>query len=388
MTQVVHADASWLPTADALFEQYPLTPYLRENVRKGLEPLLQAYAEDTNLNANGRARNLANIHDDLRRLQAISDDRERYPEIRNVEIKRPMFILGLPRCGTSFLHAIIDGDPNVRTPLMWEVAHPSPPPEAATFDTDPRIAEFDAYIEREFGGEINELLKAHPIGAKIPQECGSMMTTSFHSSNPCMMSHIPGYYSWFLGADLTFRYEVHKMWLQQLSWKNPRKYWVLKIQEHMYAIPELLKVYPDAVFVQPHRDPTTVIASISQLIYVIRSVAYDQQDKHALGQEFLHLWHDGLARIMAYRKEHPDLPIYDMRYKELVADPVKAVGGIYENFGMEYTEAARQGIRHWLAENPAGKHGKHAYTLEDFGLTVDEIRDVYADYIETYRDYI
>ena len=91
---------------------------------------------------------------------------------------------------------------------------------------------------------------------------------------------------------------------------------------------------------------------------------------------------------MAYRKEHPELPIYDMRYKELVADPVKAVGGIYENFGMEYTEAARQGIRHWLAENPAGKHGKHAYTLEDFGLTVDEIRDVYADYIETYRDYI
>lgn len=380
--------SSWLPSADELLAQYPLNDYLRENVRKGLVPLLKAYSEDKGLNANGRARNLGNIHDDLRRLKAIADDRERYPEIKDVVIERPMFILGLPRCGTSLLHALIDGDPAVRTPLMWEVANPSPPPDAATFDTDPRIHEFDAYIEREFGGKIDELLKAHPIGAKIPQECGSFMTTSFHSSNPVMMSNIPGFYQWFLGADLSFRYEVHKMWLQHLSWKTPGKQWVLKIQEHMYALPELLKVYPDAIFVQPHRDPVTVIASISQLIWVIRNQAYDHQDKHALGREFLNLWHDGIVRSMEYRAKYPDLPFFDMRYKDLVADPVKAVGSIYEYFGMNYTQAAADGVRNWLKENPAGKHGKHNYSLADFGLTEDDIREVYGDYIETYRAYI
>ncbi|MEA3300981.1 MAG: sulfotransferase [Pseudomonadota bacterium] len=388
MTTPLTSQGSWLPTADQLFEQYPLTDYLRENVRKGLEPLLAAYAADIGLNANGRARNLGNIHDDLRRLQALVDDRARYPEIAEVEIKRPIFILGLPRCGTSLLHALIDGDPAVRTPLMWEVANPSPPPEAATFDTDPRIGQFDAYIEREFGGKIDELLKAHPIGAKIPQECGSFMTTSFHSSNPVMMSNIPSFYQWFLKADLSFRYEVHKMWLQQLSWKVPGRQWVLKIQEHMYALPELLKVYPDAVFVQPHRDPVTVIASISQLIWVIRSQAYDHQDRHALGREFLHLWHDGIVRCMDFRAKHPEAPFHDMRYKDLVADPVKAVGTIYERFDMDYTQAAQDGVRRWLAENPAGKHGKHSYSLADFGITEDDIREVYGDYIETYRDYI
>src|SRR3546814_6788260 len=80
-------------------------------------------------------------------------------------------------------------------------------------------------------------MKAHPIGAKIPQECGSFMTTSFQSSNPVMISRIPDFYRWFLGADVTFRYEVHKMWLQHLSWRNSRKHWVLKIQEHMYSLP-------------------------------------------------------------------------------------------------------------------------------------------------------
>ncbi len=376
------------PDADTLLDQYPLPDYLRDGARVGLVELLAALENEHGLNANGRARALNSIHDDLSRLKAIADDRARFPEIAGVEIRQPMFILGLPRCGTSLLHALIDGDPQVRTPLMWEVANPSPPPEAATFDSDPRIARFDAYIEHEFGAKIEEIAKAHPIGAKIPQECGSFMTTSFRSSNPVMMSRVPDFYRWFLGADVTFRYEVHKMWLQHLGWHNPKKHWVLKIQEHMYSLPELRSVYPDAIFVQPHRDPVTVIASISQLIRNIRMPAFDSQDPVALGQEMLHLWHDGQVRMMAYRKAHPDLPIHDLRYKDLASDPVAAVRSIYDRFGWDFTAASEAGIIGWLAENPAGKHGTHRYELADFGLTEGDVREVYADYIEAYREYI
>jgi hypothetical protein len=379
--------AETFPYADTLLDSYPLPDELRAKARVGLAELLQALRDQTDLNANGRARALGSIHDDLRRLKAISDDRARFPGIADVEIRQPMFILGLPRCGTSLLHALIDGDPQVRTPLMWEVADPSPPPDAATFDNDPRIAGFNAHIERELGAPIDEIAKAHPIGAKIPQECGSFMTTSFRSSNPVMMNRIPGFYRWFLGADLTFRYEVHKMWLQHLGWRNPRKHWALKIQEHMYSLSELRTIYPDAIFVQPHRDPTTVIASISQLIRVIRTPAFDEQDPVALGHEMLHLWNDGQARMMSYRRAHPELPIHDMSYRALVRDPVASVRGVYQRFGWEFTPAAEAGLLTWLAENPAGKHGTHRYALEDFGLTESDVRDVYADYIETYGEY-
>ena len=377
-----------VPDADELLDQYPLPEFLREGVRPGLTQLLKAIEEATDFNDNGVERTMGNVHDDLRRLKAIADDRERHPEIAEVEIKQPMFILGLPRCGTSLLHALIDADPDVRTPLQWEIAHPSPPPEAATFDTDPRIELFEEHMRAQFGGEYDELKKGHPIGPLIPQECGSFMTSSFQSSNVSMVSRLPGFYQWFLGIDATFRYEVHKMWLQHLSWRNPRKHWVLKIQEHMYQMPALRKVYPDAIFVQPHRDPTTVIASISQLIRVIRAPAYDKQDDYALGQELLHLWHDGLERLMDYRKAHPDLPIYDMHYKDLVRDPVGAVKGIYDHFGWTFTDETAQGIRRWVEENPADKHGKRSYTLEEFGLTEDDIRAVYADYIEEYHEYL
>lgn len=376
-----------LPGADELLAQYPMSDYLARNLRPGLEELIKDLRSRRDINANGIQRNLHNIHDDLRRLKAIYDDRLQHPEIAEVQIKQPLFILGLPRCGTSLLHALMESDPSVRAPLQWEVAYPSPPPEAATAKTDPRIAQYDAYLRAVFGGDYTELMKGHPLGPMIPQECGSFMTSSFQSTNPCMLTHLPNYYEWVCGADVSFRYEVHKMWLQQLSWRNPGQHWVLKIQEHMYKMAELRAVYPDAIFIQPHRDPATVIASISQLIRVIRAPAYDAIDSHALGKELLHLWWDGIKCMMDYRQAHPDLPIYDMRFKDLVKAPVETIREAYQYFGWEFSDAAAKGIRDWLVNNPVDKHGSRSYSLDEFGLDEAMINTVFAEYTERYGQY-
>jgi Sulfotransferase family len=357
-------------------------------VKPGLTAVCDALARERDLSSVGRERAIQLLADNLRRLRAILDDRNRYPEITRVQPVRPVFILGLPRCGTSLLHALMGSDPSVRTPLQWEVAAPSPPPEAATFDSDPRAAAFDAYVDKEFVGKWADVRKAHPIGARIPQECGMILETAFCGINPSMLFKVEPFFEWYVQADTTYGYEVHRMWLQHLGWRNPRRYWVLKVQEHMYHLPELLKVYPDALFIQPHRDPVTVMASISALIRTIRSVSFEAQDATALGEEMLRLWHEGQVRMMAYRKAHPSLRVYDMRYKDLAANPVEAVRAAYRFHGMEFTDAAAAAIRRWLVENPADKHGRHTYRLEDFNLTESRIRDVYADYIDTYRDYI
>lgn len=375
-------------SADELLDQYPLPDYLRDNVRPGLTELIQSVREVDDLNENGLNRVLLNIHDDLGRLRQISDDRQRYPEIAEVEIKQPLFILGLPRCGTSVLHALINEDPDVRCPLQWEVAYPSPPPERATEANDPRIAKYEGYLREIFGGDLAEVKKAHPIGAMITQECGMFMTTSFQSSNVNMLSRLPRFYDWFKGVDATFRYEVHKMWLQHLGWKNPRKHWVLKIQEHMYKMRELRTVYPDAIFIQPHRDPTQVIASISQLMYAIRQPAYDEPGKDKIGREFLNLWSDGIEAMMDYRDATPALPIHDMRYKELIADPVATIRKAYAQFGRELSDEGAEGVLRWLRENPADKHGKRSYSLEEFGLDEKTVRDRFARYTSDYHDFI
>lgn len=215
-----------------------------------------------------------------------------------------------------------------------------------------------------------------------------ILETAFQGINPTMLFSLPGYYDWYKNADTTFGYRVHKMWLQHLAWKNPRKRWVLKVQEHAYHLPELMAVYPDAVLVQPHRDPVTVMASISRLIEVIRSVSFAAMDRAALGQELLHLWHDGQVRSMAFRAASPQIEVLDLRFKDIVADPVEAVRQVYAHADMDFTAATQAGVRGWWAANPADKHGQHRYELGDYGLTREQVERVYADYISTYRDYL
>jgi hypothetical protein len=374
--------------AGALLDRYDFSPDIRDGVRPGLEVMLRAVDSTPGLTTAGRANALALLADNLRRLAEVDADHRRYPEIGAVEIVRPVFILGLPRCGTSLLHALIGADPAVRTPMSWEVANPSPPPEEASFATDPRAKAFDDYVAAVFTGEWADMLKAHPIGAWIPQEDGMILETSFQSINPLTQYRLPDYYPWYLAQDSQFAYRVHKMFLQQFAWRNPRERWVCKVQEHAYHLPALFAVYPDAMLVQPHRDPVTVQASICRLIEVLRSPAFETQDRAALGQELLHLWHDGQVRMLAYRRANPDLAIHDLRYRDLAADPVGAVKAVYAFAGIPFTPQTEAGVRTWLADNPAGKHGKHVYALEDYGLTADEVRVVYSDYIDAYRDYL
>lgn len=382
-------DTTMLATdTDAMLAPFALSDFMRDGVRPGLEVMLSALDQEKELTEEGRALALATLNDNLSRLAAIDLERRRHPEIANVVIDRPVFILGLPRCGTSLLHALIGEDPAVRTPMSWEVAQPSPPPEAATFAVDPRARAYDDFVSRTFVGKWSDMLKAHPIGAWVPQECGMILETSFQSINPLTIFRIPAYYPWYLGHDNRFAYEVHRMWLQHLAWRNPRKRWVLKVQEHAFHLPELFDVYPDALLVQPHRDPVAVQASICRLIEVLRSTSFEHQDRAELGEELLHLWHDGQVRMMAYRRANPGVKIHDMSYRKLVADPVAAVRQVYGFANIDFTEETRSGVERWLAHNPAGKHGKHAYALQDYGLNEKQVRDLYSSYINAYGMYL
>jgi hypothetical protein len=176
-----------MTTAEQMLTQAGLSGEMATGTLPGLTAALAALDAEAGLSADGRGRAIAQFQDNLARLSAIVADRAENPEIADVAIDRPVFILGLPRCGTSILHALIGADPQVRTPLQWEVAAPSPPPEAATFETDPRADGFDAYVAANFTGAWADVLKAHPIGARIPQECGISRDQPHHVVQPARL---------------------------------------------------------------------------------------------------------------------------------------------------------------------------------------------------------
>lgn len=58
---------------------------------------------------------------------------------------------------------------------------------------------------------------------------------------------------------------------------------------------------------------------------------------------------------------------------------------LYANFGETLTETGQQSMQAMLDANPQGKHGKHDYHLEDYGLTRASVYDHFADYIERFQ---
>ncbi len=79
-----------------------------------------------------------------------------------------------------------------------------------------------------------------------------------------------------------------------------------------------------------------------------------------------------------------DAQFYDLHYRDLVADPVRAVDGIYRHFGETLSPDATTRMQQHLASHPKGRHGAHAYTLADFGLREPDVRDRFAAYCERF----
>lgn len=294
----------------------------------------------------------------------ILDLLKREPEIAEQDVKAPMFIVGLPRSGTSILFEVLAQDPEVGVPLMWEGMFPYPPPEAATYDSDPRI-ETAHQMFTQWQRLVPEFATVHEMGGKIPAECGLLMSSSFISDHVASMQMTDNYGAWHATADLRPAYEWHKIVLQVLQWKNPRQRWLLKAPAHQNYLDLLLETYPDARIVQTHRDPIKCMASATNLmacLYKVRSnrefdaVAFDNILMGAPTAQ-------RLEHVMQQRADGsvPESSICDSHYYNLLEDPIANVEKIYAHFGMSLTAGARDNMRAYLADKPQGKFGKHDY---------------------------
>jgi hypothetical protein len=354
-----------------------------DSFRPGLRKLIESLEGEAALNAIGRLAARGQLVGLLAGRLRLVEHRQRHPELADEEIRRPLFVLGLPRTGTTILYGLLAQDPAHRSPLSWEVAFPCPPPETATYDTDPRIEQ----TERQLG-QIERLVPGfnavHPMGARLPQECVAMLAVHFHSIQFMASYNVPSYGEWLVRQDMRPAYRFHREFLQHLQSRYPGERWVLKTPAHLSTIDALLEEYPDAMLVQTHRDPVDVIASVGSLECMLRSATSDDIDPHYVGRQQLELWSRILRRGMAARDRlpEPDRVFCDVHFADLLADPIDCVRRIYDHFGLELTGEADQRMRRFLADHAQDKHGVHRYTLETFGLSAEEVSRQFQDYCE------
>src|SRR5262245_21776230 len=274
---------------------------------EGLGRLLHSLEQEARLNLFGRIA----VREDIMRLLAnrfrIERDRRRDPAVAAEEIRRPIFITGMPRSGSTLLHGLLAQDPANRVPQTWEMLHPSPAPQRATYDRDPRIAK----VERElwwFQRLTPSFQVIHDVGARMPEECVIIIAHSLIGSQFTSMYDVPSYSRWCETQDARPRYELHRRFLQHLQHHCRGERWVLKAPFHLRHLDALLSVYPDARVIMTHREPLEVLGSECSLIATLRLTFTDTIDRRRVGREVADEMVDEIRRGLEARDASAPAP--------------------------------------------------------------------------------
>ena len=304
-----------------------------------------------------------------------------HAELDNERICNPLIIVGLPRTGTTFLHQLLFQDPQFRSPLRFEIEQPVPPPMENAVSCDPRVVRVQRGID-VIHRIVPHFMDIHPMAAHFPDECQQITAYQFSSMGLQHIIDAPSYQQWLLAHDFTQDLEFHRGFLQHLQSAWQRQRWLLKSPAHVQYLPTLLKIYPDAMIIHTHRNPQEIMGSVSSLSWTMQNVFSDHANPAHAGEGQLRYFTEVTRMCLEDRDALGDRDeIYDVRYTELVVDPLAMVRQVYRHFKLDLTAEAEAAMASYIATNRQGKHGKHRYDPAIFG--VDGLDDV--DVFQRYR---
>jgi hypothetical protein len=307
------------------------------------------------------------------------------PAVLTERIVEPLVVTGAPRTGTTILHALLAEDPAHRAPLGWELLYPVPPPEPANVAADARIALADREL-RLLAQVSADLDSIHEYSGRMTKECLSAMSFTFRSEEFTSRYRVPTYADWLARCDMRPAYESHRLVLQILQRRWSQQRWTLKSPVHLHALPTLLSVYPDARIVITHRDPLTVLGSLTSLIATLRWAHSDTVDYAEIGRAHARMYHADLDRLVDACEDGTLDPsrVHHVRYADFMASPLGTVREIYHAAGWELTATAAERIGAHLERRPRGMHGPHVYAFDDLGLDRDAERARFARYQDAF----
>lgn len=354
-----------------------------ESFREGLDALCASLAADAQLNDLGAVAVPGMLVGSLSNRLRVVDWIARHPEVQDERIDAPIVVIGMFRAGTTLLSRLFDQDPRNRALLMWEAVDSVPPPTPAGHRAGPRV---DAvHASNAMLAEINPQIEVvHHEQADEATECITVMGQDFKSLTYEAIANVPGYDDWLLGVDQRSAYEYHRRVLQVLQSGGVRGRWTLKSPHHAIALEHLVAVYPDARLVLLHRDPVVLSASVCSLISTLSSTFTDADHRAYIASHWPAMLEESVRRIEAFRAAHPEHPIVDVQYADLVTDPAATVASIYRAVGDELDDTGTQAVAAYVNAHPRGEFGAHRYDVSEYGLDVGALAERFADYTARY----
>jgi hypothetical protein len=353
--------------------------------RRGLERLTAAIGAELRLNLFGALSIRWDFLRLMRNAALVEDAHRADPALGAAGIEAPVFILGLPRSGTSFLHDLMAQDEDNAVPRVWQTIFPAPRPRGFDAATDKRAREVDGQLNL-FAALAPGFSALHPTSADAPQECSEITAHIFQSLRFDTTFRVPSYLHWLEAQGHDDAFAFHKRFLQFLQNGSAAR-WVLKCPDHTFTLDAIMATYPDARFVIVHRDPIAVLGSNARLTEVLRRTFMSDIDAAEIGALEASRWTHG-ANLLVDFDQRADIPAarkLHIHHDDLIAAPLAIVSQIYAQFDMDFTLAAQAAMSRRIAARPNGGYARHApYTLDSFQMNPESLTAQFAPYVSAY----
>jgi hypothetical protein len=352
--------------------------------------LCRSLREEANLSPEG-------LEGQHQRLVALLSQRllleewiRREPAIAEEEIAAPVFIVGLPRTGTTVLYRMLAVAEGFVAPLHYQAVEPAPALDwNFSAASDPRIPRAEAAIAAMVAASP-ELNAIYPFEALAPEESIYLLSPALRCTSAPSLALVPSYHQWFLGCDKGPAYRYLRRTLQLLQWQQRRldpqlgpRRWLLKTPDHIHSLGELIAEFPTARVIQTHRDPLQTIPSICSFIRALHLMSTPEPDPLAIGDSWCNMFAASMTKAMAIRRRHPGV-FCDIQFADTVARPRQVAEEIFAFLGRELTEPVWAEMEKWREANQREARPAHDYQLADFGLSESRIREQFAAYRDHY----
>ena len=344
----------------------------------GLAALLDAWRQEAGLSPFGVLAARWDVERYVTNLERMAAAEARDPAILAEPVAAPLVVTGMPRSGTTFLHAILARDPASAVPRSWQTIAPYPAHGAARARRDV------AWQLRFFRLLAPGIAGLHMLGADAPQECTEITGHVFRSLRFDTTHRVPSYRAWLARDGHGEAYRFHRRFLQHLAHRQGGVgRFVLKSPDHVFALDALDTVYPDARVVFVHRDPARVLPSVARLTEVLRAPFARRVDPLEVGRQVLGDWVRGAGlMVAASRTPRVGPPALHLSYREVVTRPLETAAKIYRHFGMELDTLAAARMELAVARRPDGGYARHRYELARYGFDTGMLRDAFRAYRE------
>jgi len=349
--------------------------------REGLEVLVRSALTEAQFNDIGEPVFYQSIVRALTNRLHIEDWYVRHPEIDEQEVDIQLLGVGFPRTGSTALSHLLAEDTRYRNLLIWEEGEPCPPPGIDPEADARRRDNARSMMEQRQRHMPEKLLSMLPRSATGPLEDHDLMSLEFKAQIFLVAAHLPSYADFFVNCDMEPTYRYEKRVLKLLQWKTAQKTWRLKSPTHSLFLEDYEKVFPQARFVQTHRDVSKVLPSVSDLYFTMLAATNRDVDPLYVGELNMEHWGLALDRMLAYREDpQRDSKFFDIGFATFQTDPIAEIRRLYDWLGEALSGATVARMRAWREDNQRDKFGRHEYNAAQFGITDAALAERFGAY--------